>query len=855
MANKTSVVRIGNQQVVGLISAIAFTLVVFNASSSIEASERLIRGQIHGIDSKQGAWVGIVTGEPAFVSHHVIPHDDFGSPDRETELKNWTFVPKDEFKLTTHSDDEIVLLVLAKNRLPVEYTLHPDDDVNPIEVSLSKGVGLEGVVLSKDDKPIAGAEISFSSNNEEYEIPSFARPKWVTAADGSFRLTGLEKRRLYKFGVTADGYSPVILPALRTHKDDISRIEIELEKGYFVSGIVVSHEGESLPDVEVKATWTRRSHEHIDLNESSRVVRRNDAYSFYDTGTRTNPDGTFRIGPFAKGMTGRVYADSASVGSTITREISAPYDDLVLRLTHESVRGRVLDRETGAPIEDFQVSMWVGDRRSHSVESNDGIFDLPIYAIDADGTEITISAQGYAPWKQLMFRGSNGAYELGEITLERARTIRGTVRDAETGAPLRNVAIQAVTKRSYDPYEDPPMYNWSTDSFDQSDAAGAFTLDRISHRVESLFLIAGRGKFASINLPAEVDEIDIELDFRGVLEGSLILPDGTPVDGVIEFKGSSWHLPWKIKSDGSFRLEGLTPDTYTLEVETDAGLVETRTVTLEANERVTDFELLVQPGWTARGTISGLEGIEYVEISVQDSDARILTRRGFRNGEYAVHGLPQQVTVFARSSSGHTLVREFIDGNTEESVLDFRIEDDSRITGWLTSGGEALSGMSLQIEPVDSSAVAANVTTTESGRYEARRLGNGRHVIHTDTGQSFEVDISGDTTFDIELTQHSLSGLVTSERTRLPVGGGLVTLVRTDTLEITRPIEISKRVGSDGTFLFDGLVSGEYDVVVEYPHTEAASHRMHISGVETIDLSVPCASTSECFEGHKKGVD
>ena len=850
MANKTSVVLIGNQQVVGLISAITFTLVVFNASSSIEASERVIRGQIHGIDSKEGAWVGIVTGEPAFVSHHVIPHDDFGSPDRETELKNWTFAPKDEFKLTTHSDDEIVLLVLAKNRLPVEYALHPDDDVNPIEVSLSKGVGLEGMVLSKDDKPIAGAEISFSPNNEEYEIPSFARPKWVTAADGSFRLTGLEERSFYKFGVTADGYAPVILPGLRTHKDGIGRLEIQLVKGYFVSGIVISHEGESLPDVEVKATWTRRSHETIDLDGSSRVVRRTDAYSFYDTGTRSKLDGTFRIGPFAKGMTGRVYADSASVGSTITRKISAPYDDLVLRLTHESVRGRVLDKETGAPITGFWVSMWVGDRRSHSVESNDGIFDLPLYAIEADGTEITIGAQGYAPWKQLIFKGSNGDYELGDVTLERARTIRGTLRDVETAAPLRNVLIEAVTKRSYDPYKDPPMYNWSTERLDQTDAAGAFTLNSISHRVENLFIMAGRGKFASIDLPAEVDEIDIELDFRGVLEGSLILPDGTPVHGVIEVKGSSWHLPWKIKSDGSFRMERLTPDTYTLKVESDAGLVETRTVTLKANERVTDFVLLVQPGWTARGTISGLEGIEYVEITAQDSDGRILTRRGFRNGEYAIHGLPQQVTLFARSTSGHTLVREILDGNTEGSILDFRIEDDSRITGWLTSGGEPLSGMSLQIKPIDSRAVATNVTTTESGRYEAGRLGVGGHVIHTETGHSFEVDISGDTTFDIDLTQHSLSGLVTSERTRLPIGGGLVTLVRTNALESSRPIEISKRVGSDGTFLFEGLLSGEYDVVVEHPHSEAAFHRMHISGVETIDLTVRCATTSECFEGH-----
>ena len=343
------------------------------------------------------------------------------------------------------------------------------------------------------------------------------------------------------------------------------------------------------------------------------------------------------------------------------------------------------------------------------------------------------------------------------------------------------------------------------------------------------------------------------MDFSGILEGSLILPDRTPVEGVVELKGSSWWLPWKIKSDGSFRIEGLTPDTYTLAAETDAGLVETRTVTLKANERVTDFELLVQPGWTARGTISGLEGIEYVEITAEDSDGRDLTRKGFGNGEYAIHGLPPQVTLIARSSSGHTLVREFIGGNDLVPAIDFHIENESGLTGWLTSGGKPLQGMLLQIEPENANAVTANVTTTDSGRYEARRLAEGRHVIHTDTGHSFEVDVSGDTVFDIELPQNSLSGFVRSKSTRLPIGGGLVKLVRTDSIENVRPIELTKRVGSDGSFLFEGLIAGTYEVLVEHPHADTVSTRTQISGSETVDLTVRCANTNECFDGPRQG--
>ena len=504
---------------------------------------------------------------------------------------------------------------------------------------------------------------------------------------------------------------------------------------------------------------------------------------------------------------------------------------------------------SGVPIENFTVDMYLGGSRTHRVESSDGVFDMSVYPIDKDGTEIKISAPGYAPRTRLVIGGSSGNYDLGDITLEKKRTIQGTLRDAETGAPIKNALIFGVENQFHDPYKDAPLDDWSVAGAATSDSEGAFTLDHADSLVDRLYIRAGRVAFASVDLPSEVEEIDIELDFSGVIEGSLTLPDHTPVDGVVELKGSSWWYPRRIKSDGSFRVEGLTPDTYTLKAKTDAGLVEMRTVTLEVNERLSEIDLVVQPGWSATGTITGLTGTESVVISAQDSASNVLVRKRSGNGVYAIHGLPPKVKLIFRSSSGYTLVREFLEGNAQGSTVDFHIEDESRITGWLTSEGQPVRGMSLQIKPEDSSAVTANVTTTESGRYEARRLADGRHVIHTDTGHTFEVNISGETTFDIELPQNSLSGFVRGERTRSPIGGGLVKLLRTDTPESVHQIEISRRVGSDGTFVFEGLVAGEYDVLVEHPHAETVSSRIQISGVETVDVMVQCATTSECFEG------
>ncbi len=839
--------RVTASSLVPHIKTLTIALTIFVSFSFLQASERVVRGHIHGVDADEGAWVGVVAGEPSYVSHHVIPHEDFELSDRVEEPKNWSFTPTGEFELITGVEEEAVLLVVAKNRLPIEVKLQPNGDVDPLELSLSPGVNLNGIVQTKDGKPIAGATISFSPNSKSYELPDAVRSKWVTGADGSFRLGGIEEHHHYLLGVTADGFAPVILAGFRIPEGGIEHLEIGIEEGYFVTGQVVDEAGKPIPDTEVNATWKRGSLEVVESDRTFTLERKN-AYSFLDTGTLSQSDGSFRIGPFAKGTTGRLYAGSPSVGTAITSEISAPYNGLELRLGQEFIRGRVIDATSGAPLQKFTVFMYQGESRRHTIESTDGVFDLSVFPIDKNGTEIEINAPGYSQWTRQVFEGSSGEYDLGDIALEIERPIRGVIRNGGTGSPMEGVRVYGVRDSYYAPVHFAPV-NWlAWEGFAVSDKAGRFTLQGPRSLVDRLMVHVPYTSFASVDLPMDAEELDIELNLDGVVEGSLILPDGTPVKGVIEFGGSSWMWPRKFPTEGSFRVENLVPDTYTLKAETDAGLVQERTVVLKTSERVSDFDLIVQPGWSASGTITGLEGLERVEITAQDPESRVLVRKRFGNGEYVIHGLPPEVTIVARTSLGHTLVKDFRDGNDRGSTVDFHFEDESGLTGWLTTGGKPLRGVSLKIEPESSSAVAVNVTTTESGRYEARRLSDGRHTIRTDTGHAFEVEIDGETTFDIEVPENSLRGVVRGERTRRPVGDGSVRLVRTDASSAERALEISKRIGSDGTFHFEGLVAGTYDVHIDYPNAEGVSNRMQIEGPGSIELLVQCASTRECSE-------
>ena len=833
---------------IGPVIAPVIMVTICVASGSWEASERVIRGQIQGIDSKEGAWVGLVTGVPSYNVSWLVPLDEFESHEKLEGITSWSFSTTGKFEFETESEEEPVLLVVAKNRLPLELPLSRDDDANPIEALLSTGVGLKGTVLNPDGIPIENATVSISPRGKKLEIPSFTKPSWATGADGSFFIQGLEESSDYELRIAADGYAPIVNARMKIPEGGIERLEIGLDEGYFVSGRIVGERDLIGVDVVVKASWKRASMEVAESDEGYTVVSRGGSLR-YTTGTRPKIDGSFQIGPFAKGTTGRLYAGSTSTGTAITSEISAPYSDLVLKLGRESVKGRVLDGESGVPIEEFTVRMFLGESSSRTIESRDGSFDIPVYPIDGDGTNISIYAEGYADWTRQIYGGSSGEYDLGDISLEKLRTIRGVVRNAQSGLPMGGVRVFGVLDRLREPYTETVAKDWTQVGFAVSNGQGSFTLKGLFGRVNRLSLLVPRIAMATVDIPEgdEVFVIDLHLD--SAIEGSLILPDNTPVEGVVVINGSRWLIPRHMQSSGSFLWEGLPPDVYTLAADTQAGFVETRTVTLKAGERLSDFDLIVQPGWSASGEISGLRGVEHVIIEAKDSDSRVLSRKGFRNGSYTIRGLPNEVTLVAQTSSGHTFVREFLDGNKQDSPVDFHFNDGSRLTGWVTSGGKPLEGVSLQIEPESSSAATVSVATTKSGRYEAEGVSDGRHIVRTDTGHTSVVDISGDTTFDIEIPANSLKGIVRGERTKRPVGGGLVKLEGINVPEAIRAVQITRRIGSDGTFSFEGLIAGDYDITVAYPHAESVSSQVQINGSESIEMLVQCANTQECIEG------
>ena len=201
---------------------------------------------------------------------------------------------------------------------------------------------------------------------------------------------------------------------------------------------------------------------------------------------------------------------------------------------------------------------------------------------------------------------------------------------------------------------------------------------------------------------------------------------------------------------------------------------------------------------------------------------------------------PNEALITARTSTGLLSIRRFDNGYEEGEPIDFRFHGESQLRGFVLSGGEPIQGMSLSIIPKNLEHVAGFTKTDASGSYVVKGLSDGLHVVRTPTGYSLEIVIDGETTSDIELPQNSISGIVRSEQTRMPIGGGVVVVNGLDIPASQGPSVGIKTIGSDGTFSFVGLIEGDYEVEIVSPtcRESVSSNKSRRIGDDRVGCSV-----------------
>ena len=346
---------------------------------------------------------------------------------------------------------------------------------------------------------------------------------------------------------------------------------------------------------------------------------------------------------------------------------------------------------------------------------------------------------------------------------------------------------------------------------------GKFTLSPLP--IEEVTVeVRAEGYFSSeTNLSKDQDsiEIDIRKKSHPTILGRVQSHEGLPLKATLSIRrvdSPNW-MGWDTQPtnlNGTFEL--MEDDgTYELHA-TESGFAKsnTETVVVEDQIPVDDLLLLINTsGNSISGNVTGLVETESVTVRLKDAKANTL-RRAFLQGNhsYSFEGIPEgDYTIEGTSSLRRELSKQvMIEGNNSSVTVDLAFDRTSILSGMVTAGGNPVANVRVWAESKTEGHLRGE-SRSEDGSYSIENLDDGEYDIHTDRGLFFEVVITSDTYFDIEVGKLTFAGTVVSQ---LPTQDMIVVLQS----DSDKSIYATSSVDSEGTFRIDGLTAGSYSVRV-----------------------------------------
>jgi len=183
-------------------------------------------------------------------------------PDQEPRAVTAKDFAGDVLKLADLPDGEFVLIVdspMFAKSLSVPFKL-PSNEEAEIVVVLGRGGVLDGSVVGKDGKPLAGAVVRTRNGNLAHAGPMAAilanmvvdpttATSATTAADGTFRLERLARGK-YQLVVEHPEFVPAEVDAEVTGDDPKKVPAVQLQDGVLITGRVLRG-GQPVPGVDV----------------------------------------------------------------------------------------------------------------------------------------------------------------------------------------------------------------------------------------------------------------------------------------------------------------------------------------------------------------------------------------------------------------------------------------------------------------------------------------------------------------------------------------------------------------------------------------------------------------------------
>ena len=563
-----------------------------------------------------------------------------------------------------------------------------------------------GRVVDTDRQAVAGAHVSLKeriapTGGMRIQIGRGSdAPAARSAADGTFRLEGVDPERLWGAAVEAESFATasVELPPLAAHEVRAG-ITLELERGAALGGRVTDGDGAPLADARVRLEAARPSAglgvmRVVDGRSAERPPRE----------VTTDRDGRFRIAGLAEGrydvaVSRHGFARRRLPAVQVGADAAGELGDITLG-PGVIVEGFIRD-DGGRPVEGVEVHVRDGGPRMMMVLEGARAPESPEPAALSDPTG-WFRVADLAPGEPLALAFQRRGYVSEtlqhievpaeaplDVVLREASDVAGRVIDAG-GESIAGAAVKL--QRSVTIELGGNVMRSISLQDTSTDIEGRFVFEDQEPGTVALSAVASgqlEAKLDNVEIPAGEDLVGLEiaLDAGALLEGRVLAPDGRPAIGATVAKvagGDRFEAMMRLDgavTDGAgyYRLEGLAPGTLSIEAQHSDYARAVRDIELHVGRNTLDL------------TLAG--GVEFTG-SVHDADGAPVSAAAIALTPAGRHwGGPQATT----SSDGRFTVRGVRDGDyrVRVSAAGYAAADLGRT---LSVAGEPLAGVDVTLE-------------------------------------------------------------------------------------------------------------------------------------------------------------
>lgn len=688
----------------------SISLLLILLVSQVQGADSVtLHGSIVGSDGQNpSVWIGV-----------------FELPIRpKAQATRWTHVTTTEFTLPVPGVNELQIVALQKNFVPVALRINPRSENARIDLKFQKGHTVEGVVLSTDDIPVASASLTVVQEDLlDVQIPDHLKLVWSSDDHGQFKIGGLVGNYVYKIDVEAQ-FLEVETFAVQMPKNGDHRHDLRLSDAFFVRGRVVDRDGARVQDATVK----------FDHN----IGRTSPLTSTSTSSTTTNTTGEFRAGPYPRSNEFWLSAKHGERGTSERLLVTSGERDQVLTLRGMvQVVGTVIDASTGKPIDDFNlVAIQANESRDYSHSGSNGEISC---LVDSMTIRLVIDAGDHIPHFSADVNLKNiERFDMGMITLNRARRLKGQVYDAASGEPIARARVShfdsQLTKNVDTAWLS--IVNYYSNEFlrTSTDAKGQYTLSRLPNESTHLKVSAKEYHEQEIQVDPAITKFDIPLTrkvpSRTRIQGKVETTAGNPISGRVLFLNEMELVGRvEVQSDGLFDY-ATKPGFYVVYAATGNGMSETAKIVLTEDE-IRVINLVVPSNGRLSGLIGGLGDGEIVSLYVYANDISVETLWGVENGDFEISGLGTgSFTLSAATTRNRSQWKSFeIDAATREAVIELDFSGNSRLYGTVKSPDGSVPQGRVSAIAKQEGQVSGYVSIKPDGTFEIESLDNGEYTV------------------------------------------------------------------------------------------------------------------------------